>query len=128
MSQVGTEGEVATVTEKETVSLQKLIDSGYVVKVTAVDFNGSEFDGSPLVVFGYPDGASAPQWLKDAVVHEDIEFDTRGNTDYAWFGIKGDNPDYAWAGPGDYIVAIPKDNKYKLVVVPGAFFDLVTKQ
>lgn len=88
------------------------------VKVTAADFNGKDFDGAPLVgVFNGIDDVHAlfPTLLSDKTLVE-----ARGQTDYAWFGIKDDYNNVHWAGPGDYIVAMTPN---KLIVVPGAFFD-----
>lgn len=75
--------------------------------VTAADFNGSDFDGSPVdTMFEMAEGESikdvAP-WFLEALKKEEILIEARGSTDYAWFGVKTDCNNIYWAGPGDAI-------------------------
>jgi hypothetical protein len=100
------------------------------VRVTAADFNGKAFDGSPLEGVKSQDERNAMIALMEVAK---VEIGSRGCTDYAWFGVKDDYGNVHWAGPGDYVVAMLTDHTliadesriaYKLMVVPGAFFDL----
>lgn len=88
------------------------------MRVTAADFNGKEFDGSPLVALKEPDGQLKALLLST----KGVKVEARGCTDYAWFGIPDEYGNVTWAGPGDYIVT----TDYKtLKVVPGAFYDAI---
>jgi hypothetical protein len=100
------------------------------VRVTAADFNGKEFDGSPLKGVKSDDERNAMIALMEVAK---VEIQSRGCTDYAWFGVKDDYGNVHWAGPGDYVVAMMTDPSliadesriaFKLMVVPGPFFDL----
>jgi hypothetical protein len=65
------------------------------VYVTAADFNGVSWDGSP---FKLP----IPDWLLPAILLKQIVPDTRGHADYTEFNVN--TPDGPMrAGPGDYI-------------------------
>lgn len=65
------------------------------VKVTAADFNGRDWDGSPF------DPAPAPEWLQLAIKIGDITVSNGSHcTDYAVWDVRGAGE--AW--PGDYIV------------------------
>jgi hypothetical protein len=63
------------------------------VKVTAADFNGREWDGSPF------DPAPAPAWLMEAIEAGDITVSPSHSTDYAVWDVFGAGE--AW--PGDFI-------------------------
>lgn len=72
-------------------------DPSRVVTVTAADWNGDSFDGSPF------DPAPAPEWLMQAIRAGHIKGDCPGSTDYAVWWV--------WtpygkvlAEPGDKIV------------------------
>jgi hypothetical protein len=119
-------------------------------RVTGADYNGREFDGVPLEGMHFKAEAAKIAELFDATKGTEIE--ARGCTDYAWFGIPDEYGNISWAGPGDYIVAIalpPADTalpptrsappprafaltntdiKYKLMMVPGMFFDKIFKR
>lgn len=65
------------------------------VRVTAADFNGHDWDGSPF------DPAPAPEWLLPAIIAGDITVSNNGHcTDYAVWSVKGAGE--AW--PGDTII------------------------
>ena len=67
------------------------------VRITAADFNGKTWDGSPFSV--------RPKWLMDAVKLGACTPHTRGHTDYAeWDVVLGSGRGVANAGPGDWIV------------------------
>lgn len=59
------------------------------VKVTATDYNGRTWDGSPF--------SSLPEWLKDAIEQELVSVEP-SNTDYALWRV------VTVVGPGDQIV------------------------
>lgn len=61
-------------------------------RVTAADFNGRDWDGSPFDPF--------PDWMLDALERGDVRVSDGGHcTDYAVWKVKGCGE--AW--PGDYI-------------------------
>lgn len=65
------------------------------VRITAADFNGQTWDGSPF--------SDAPNWLLSAIEGGMIRAHTRGSTDYARFHVT--TPEgVVDAGPGDEIV------------------------
>jgi hypothetical protein len=70
------------------------------VRITAADFNGQSFDGSPFVF----DGDKEPEWLFEAIRNNQIVIDRSGARDYARFTVKGDDDNDVVVGPGDYIV------------------------
>jgi len=69
------------------------------VEVTAADYNGRDWDGSP---FRWA-GGIAPKWLTDAVVCGDLVPDTPNHTDYAEWRVKTPGGEVL-ASPGDAIV------------------------
>jgi hypothetical protein len=91
------------------------------LRVTAADYNGQSFDGSPLAFT--VEGQEQPDWLYEAANTKKVLVASRGNTDYAWFGVPDEYGNVTWAGPGDYIVQV----KGKIYVVPGAVYDLLFK-
>jgi hypothetical protein len=105
------------------------------VRVTAADFNGKTFDGSPLVVLREQDEELVTML---AVLNREekpkVRIESRGGTDYAWFGIVDDYNNVTWAGPGDYIVAFKKESsaltagRVILRVVPGEFYEMIFKR
>lgn len=67
------------------------------VRITAADFNGRSWDGSPFSV--------RPDWLIAAVKTGQIMPHTRGHTDYAeWDVVLGSGKGIKSAGPGDWII------------------------
>lgn len=64
------------------------------VRVTAADFNGQTWDGSPF------DPAPAPIWLQEAIRKYLITPSEKHATDYAVWDVEGAGE--AW--PGDHIV------------------------
>jgi hypothetical protein len=68
------------------------------VRITAVDFNGKEFDGSPFKF----DSDETPQWLKLAILDKQITIASSRSTDYAEFEIITAYGNVV-AGPGDII-------------------------
>ena len=71
------------------------LDYPRAVRVTAADFNGTTWDGSPF--------SATPQWLQTFIRNGIIVGHTRGSTDYAsWDVLCGDG--MKTAGPGDWIV------------------------
>ena len=65
------------------------------VRVTAADFNGSDWDGPPF--------SAMPEWLMDALKRHKIVPHTRGSTDYSQWDVttaKGT----VNATPGDWII------------------------
>jgi len=80
------------------------------VLVTAADWNGRDFDGSPLTsVYPLKEGETLKDvvpWFFEAVKEKFIIMEARGQTDYCWFGIKDRDhrANVTWAGPGDMIV------------------------
>lgn len=88
--------------------------------VTAADYNGAEFDGSPVeplypLKSGETVVAVAP-WFFEAIKADKILIEARGGTDYAWFGVKDDYNNVHWAGPGDMIA----NDLGCLTVIPAA--------
>ena len=87
--------------------------------VTAADFNGKDFDGSPVeTLFPKPEDQSIDQvapWFQEAIKSGKILVEARGCTDYAWFGVKDDYHNVHWAGPGDVIARIQLGD---LIVIP----------
>lgn len=63
------------------------------VRVTAADFNGRDWDGSPF------DPAPAPDWLMVAIKAGDITVSPSHCTDYAVWLVR----DAGEAWPGDFI-------------------------
>ncbi len=80
------------------------------IGVTAADYNGREFDGSPF--------EDNPQWLKDAVQAGKVYVASSHETDYAVWGVKqSDEPDLqAW--PGDQIAYFPGTGKLSVIKAP----------
>jgi hypothetical protein len=68
------------------------------VRITAADFNGKTFDGSPF--------ASFPEWLNDALLTGDVRVGHSRETDYAIFEVRVEDDDRWVVGPGDYIVKL----------------------
>lgn len=67
------------------------------VRITAADFNGESWDGSPFSVL--------PGWLHDAIQLGAVTPHTRGHTDYAeWDVVLGSGKGVISAGPGDWII------------------------
>lgn len=75
--------------------------------VTAADYNGTQFDGSPVrPLFPMAEGETVNDvcpWLMEAIGKGKVLIEARGSTDYAWFGVKDGNNVY-WAGPGDVLL------------------------
>lgn len=92
------------------MDIKELIAADRLVIVTAADFNGKDFDGSPLSPA--KEGGSV-QWVIDAKP----KIEARGSTDYAWFGFTGEGVDLTWAGPGDYLFNT-LNKYYPVVVIP----------
>ena len=67
------------------------------VRITAADFNGRTWDGSPF--------SDEPNWLLSAVEGGMIREHTRGSTDYARFDVTTAEG-VVDAGPGDEIVRV----------------------
>jgi hypothetical protein len=65
------------------------------VKVTAADYNGHDWEGSPF--------SAVPQWLKDAIGTGHLKPHTRGSTDYAQWDVQTASG-LLNAGPGDWII------------------------
>lgn len=65
------------------------------VRITAADFNGEFFDGSPF--------SAKPDWLLNAVRNKMIVCHTRGSTDYAQWDVLTSRGTIN-ATPGDWIV------------------------
>ena len=76
------------------------------VRVTAADFNGVSFDGSPF--------SCLPQWLKDALADGALFMHCGGERDYATWGIVT-HSGIVNAEPGDYIL---RRERGDLSVVP----------
>jgi hypothetical protein len=72
-------------------------DPSRVVTVTAADWNGDSFDGSPF------DPAPAPEWLVEAIRAKRIVGDCPGSTDYAVWWVHAPYGKVV-AEPGDKIV------------------------
>lgn len=66
------------------------------VQVTAADFNGQTWDGSPFSV--------RPDWLMDAIKAGKIMPHTRGSTDYAQWDVATKSGATVNATPGDWII------------------------
>lgn len=64
------------------------------VKITAADFNGRDWDECPF--------DSVPDWLRIAVSKGDVTAHTRNHTDYAEFDVRTADGVVS-AGPGDRI-------------------------
>lgn len=78
------------------------------VRVTAADFNGHDWDGSPF--------SSGPDWLIAAAQDRSLVPHTRGSTDYTQWDVttlRG----VINAGPGDWII---RRERGDLSVVEGA--------
>lgn len=94
------------------------IDKNNMLKVTAVDYNGKEWDGTPLVQVG-----NIPDWARgNGLIDHGLTLVESKGCDYAWFGFKDEYGNVTWAGPGDYIVKLNPTDKY-LMVIPGKFMD-----
>lgn len=65
------------------------------VRVTAADFNGKDWDGSPF--------SAMPDWLATAVKGGSITPHTRNSTDYAEWDVVTSKGTIS-AGPGDWII------------------------
>lgn len=89
--------------------------------VTAVDFNGQSFDGCPVKPL-FPSLQDRPvaelaPWFNEAIEKGQILVEARGNTDYAWFGVKDDVGNITWASPGDVIASVgPGGGRF--IVIP----------
>ena len=101
--------------------LDPQIDHTQILRISAADFNGKDFDGSPFSYVDQPLNGHPPAWLTAAVYNETLVIDARG-CDYAWFGVK--SKEYMgqidWAGPGDCLVNFGTDEKPDIVVMPAA--------
>lgn len=78
---------------------REMIAAGYefdMVRISAADFNGKDFDGAPF--------SPPADWMIEAVQSGVVKIGTPGHTDYACFGIKGEYGEIIWAGPGDYLI------------------------
>ena len=99
--------------------LQDLINDQRVVRVTAADFNGTSFDGSPIVPVH---GTENPEWLIKALKDRQIRISMDGGTDYATFIMLSHSGQVVRAGPGDYIVQRTKDT---FLVLDGEFLTMI---
>jgi hypothetical protein len=70
------------------------------VRITAADYNGRDWDGSP---FKWSSPEIAPKWLTDALLAGDLLPDTPNHTDYAEWRVKTPGGEVL-ASPGDSIV------------------------
>ncbi len=77
-----------------------------IVVVTAADFNGYTFDGSPF--------SHLPTWLNLAIMDRRVMADTPGSTDYAEWWVVTQNSTIL-ASPGDRITYDENEN---LGVIP----------
>jgi hypothetical protein len=70
------------------------------VRVTAADFNGTDWDGCPF--------SATPEWLRCGLRQGAVKVSgTSGGTDYAtWDVMVGGGPDMVLAEPGDYILHV----------------------
>lgn len=109
-------------TRTRTLSLKELIEFGHVVKITAADFNGKEFDGSPIEPVG---ALITPTWFVDAMEKLEIMANNVGGTDYASFWVYGDCGTPVWAGPGDYIIQVPNGTANKYIIVHRSLLQLL---
>jgi hypothetical protein len=73
------------------------------VRITAADFNGSDWDGSPF--------SEMPDWLAEAVRAGTVAPHTRGHTDYTEWDIKTLEGTMN-AGPGDMLIQGVKGEIY----------------
>ena len=90
------------------------------MRITAADFNGTSFDGSPFEpVF---EEQSDLTWIDEAIAKKQLYVAARGHTDYAWFGVKDEYGNVTWAGPGNYLVYL----KPCILVVPSLFIQALT--
>lgn len=86
------------------------------VRVTAADFNGKEFDGSPFEC-----DVADKIWLRQAMAANVLDFHNAGCTDYARWAIKDTFGGLlAVADPGDYLVRVGND----ITVVKGDIFTM----
>ena len=68
------------------------------VKITAADFNGKTFDGSPF------SETPTPKWIMDAIKSKKLFIDdAHGHTDYARWAVKTLEGTMT-AGPDDYLI------------------------
>jgi hypothetical protein len=103
------------------------------VRVTAADFNGQSFDGAPLVPVNGEQDEEVITIIAKLMKEKSpkLRIESRGGTDYAWFGIVDDYNNVTWAGPGDYIVGFKKEatalveERYVLRVVPSDFYNTI---
>lgn len=104
--------------------LQQLIAEHRLVKVTAADFNGKEFDGRPLEPMNPKSTEKDLAWVKAS----GLLIESRQGTDYAFFGARNDDmKEHVWAGPGDYLYNTGR--KYnQVVVIPGIFLEGLLKE
>lgn len=111
---------------KRPQTLQDHIDAKRVIKISAADFNGKDFDGQPLTLVGQHADRSIPAWMQAALLGGEISVGTPGSTDYASFGVKLENGTTMWAGPGDYIVAHAVGATFsQYFVVPWRFLQML---
>jgi hypothetical protein len=75
------------------------------VQITAADFNGHTWDGSPFAT------APAPEWLIAAIESGVVVPDTPNHTDYAEWRIKTLEGEML-GGPGDWIIQGVKGELY----------------
>lgn len=99
-----------------------------VLEVTAADYNGKDFDGSPVkTLFPMEEGKTIKDvcpWFVEAIEKGQILIEARGSTDYAWFGVKTDCNNVHWAGPGDLIMY----NRGYIVVVPSCIAKYIERE
>lgn len=80
------------------------------VRVTAADFNGHDWDGSPF--------SAMPEWLESAVGTGDVVVHMEGHTDYCLWRVKVDDGEWQTAGPGDWIERSAFDGALHVVRCP----------
>ena len=91
-------------------------------RITAADYNGDSWDGPPLVPVFPRETDEAPVWLLEADKAGVIEVGCPGETDYAQFGVKDQEGETVWGGPGDVLVRTVDG---KVLIIGGQVFDLI---
>ena len=104
--------------------LTNLVSQGRFLKIGGVDFNGKDFDGSPLDIVALSVYTNRPVVREQLIGTNIAHITARGYTDYAWFGVADDYDNITWAGPGDFLYQLEPDGK-KYVVVPAAVMELL---
>jgi DNA-binding transcriptional ArsR family regulator len=103
--------------------IQTLINDHRLVKVTAADFNGTDWDGRPLEPTNPKSTAENLSWA----MNSKIQAQSRAGSDYAYFGVKDENTgDVTWAGPGDYLFDTRRQYN-RVVVMPGVLIEELLK-